>query len=433
MASSLSFVSGTTRIDLNDRVGFFMERGFVPSVDVTQDNTVVETVQVQFRGAVSANLNRLNRLFEIARRMNPAEDTVFVEYKVAEGEDAWRSKIRDGKVEAGPKLANEYKKGRVNLEITFERDPFWEGPEMPLPIGNANGGKVYNCNDGVGSVPNKRINSAYITTNMIEGDLPAPAKIEIKNLYDVNLGWVWIGMNKTRPNWLSGWSLEAESAIGITPVTMAGASGGAIAKGQLAFGYSEAILKWAIPESLVSMIRGQNLRLLLRPHFTGAYQNFKYRLRILRYTTVVYETDWIRESEKYARHWLDLFDIRMPPWLEGETGLDGLTLEIWATPNRDGTWTWAFDDLMMFADDSFVEAFTDVPENGKLVIDGETGWAETADGKKFGLRKMVGSIMLEPRAFHLLYFALHTTYLNDAPIDMVVEVSGSYRPRRWLI
>ena len=57
MASSMAFVAGTVRLEMNDRVSFFMERGFAPSVEVTEENTVVETVQVQFRGAVAANVN----------------------------------------------------------------------------------------------------------------------------------------------------------------------------------------------------------------------------------------------------------------------------------------------------------------------------------------------------------------------------------------
>jgi len=41
--------------------------------------------------------------------------------------------------------------------------------------------------------------------------------------------------------------------------------------------------------------------------------------------------------------------------------------------------------------------------------------------------------MLVPGAFHLFYFALHGTIMNEAPVDFLVGVSGSYRPRRWLL
>jgi len=45
----------------------------------------------------------------------------------------------------------------------------------------------------------------------------------------------------------------------------------------------------------------------------------------------------VRESELTARHWLDLFDLRLPPWLEGESQLDTLVLELHA--HADGRWS----------------------------------------------------------------------------------------------
>ncbi len=435
MGCSLVFVSGNQRIDLNERVGLFLQAGYGPTVDV-HAKTITESVKVQMRGPISANIQTLNRWFERARKKDPALDPVYLEYKVAEGETAWRSQIYDGAVTVDSAISREYTRGRVNVEISFERDPFWEGPETVLPIGNINGGtqaRVFNANDGAGTVPNQRINSAYVTANLIQGDLPTPVKLTIENLYTYDLGHLWIGMNNTRPNWNTGWMLEAESAIGVTPVSAAGASGGAIAQGQLTYGSAQPILRWSISDTLISMMRGQRLKMLLRPWYTGSYSEFKYRLRIVSGGTTVYETDWLRESQTYARHWLDLFDFRMPPWLEGKENLAELTLELWATPTRAGTWTWAFDDVMLFAEDGFVNLDTLVVPGGKLIIDGDTGWSEDAAGKKSGLKKMIGSLMLVPGAFHLFYFALHRVNMNQAPADFLVGVSGSYRPRRWLL
>lgn len=438
MASSLKIVCGNYQFNLNDRVSFFMHQGYYPSVigiaTDAEEKTLTETVTVQLRGAISPNIQSLNRLFEQARRNDPAEDKVYIEYKIAEDEDAWRSRIRDGIVEVMPSVAQDWKRKRVVVDISFERDAWWEGPEQVLPIGNANGGdvaRVFNANDGAGSAPNKRINAAHITGNMILGDMPTPVTLEIENLYNKSLGGLWIGLNNTRPNWLSGWSFEAESATGIEPYPVAGASGGAIARGQMSFGQAATILSWDIPDTLISMMRGQRLRMLLRPHFTGAYPNFKYKLRIMAGPAQgVYETDWIRETEAYARHWLDMFDLRMPPWLEGETDLRELTLELMAAPTEAGTWTWAFDDVMLFAQDSFATVDCDVAPGGKVVISGDKGWAETDTGKKYGLRKMVGSLMLKPMRYHLFYFAMHGRNLNQAPIDFLVGVTGKYRPRR---
>jgi hypothetical protein len=435
MGSNLTFVSGSTRIDLNDRIVFFLQSGYYPTIDV-KAKTVTESVKVQLRGSISANIQHLNQWFELARSDDPAQEKVYLEYKVADSETAWRSRVYDGAVTLGKSVSTEYKRGRVNVEIAFERDPFWEGPETALPIGNLNSSspaRVYNANDGTGTEPNKRINSAYVTANLILGDLPTPVKLTIDNLYTSNLGHLWIGMNKTRPNWNSGWMLEAESAIGITPVTTTDASGGAFAQGQLTYGTSSPILRWPVTDALVSAMRGQRLRMLLRAYFTGSYSSFKYKLRIVSGVTLIWESDWVRESEAYSRSWLDLFEFRMPPWLEGKDNLSGLILELWATPIKAGTWTWAFDDVMLFAEDGFVNLDTSVVPGGKLIIDGDTGWSEDTTGKKSGLKKMIGSLMLTPKAFHLFYFAMHRTIMDSAPTDFLLGISGSYRPRRWLI
>ena len=435
MGSNLTFVLGATRIDLNNRTGLFLQSGYYPTIDV-EAKTVTESVKVQLRGSISAVIQQLNQWFELARSDDPAQEKVYLEYKVADSETAWRSRIYNGAVSLSSVISREYQRGRVNVEISFERDPFWEGPETTLPIGNLNADdptRVFNANDGAGTVPNKRINSAYVTDNVILGDLPTPVKLTIENLYTESLGHLWIGMNKTRPNWDSGWMLEAESAIGITPVASGVASGGAFAQGQLTYGTARAILRWEISDTLISAMRGQRLRMLLRAYYTGAYPNFKYKLKIVSGVITLWETDWVRESETYARSWLDMFEFRMPPWLEGKEDLSGITLELWATPTNAGTWTWAFDDVMLFAEDGFINLDTYVVPGGKLVIDGDNGWSEDAAGKKMGLPKLIGSLMLTPRAFHLFYFAIHGTTMNSAPIDFVIGVSGTYRPRRWSI
>ncbi|MGI6258751.1 MAG: hypothetical protein ACOYKC_02720 [Anaerolineaceae bacterium] len=433
MATNLTLVSGTTRIDLNDRVSYFLQAGYYPEVELNEDR-VTETVKVQLRGDIPAQVQSVNRLFERARSQDPAIEKVYLEYQVQEGETAWRSRIYNGAVTPTSGLAREFSRGRVNVEIAFERDPFWEGPETTLPIGNVNNGKVFNCNDGSGTAPNMMVNSASVAAGLILGDLPTPVRLELVNNHTKKLSTLWIGMNNTRPDWTTGWMLEAEDALGITPVTATGASGGAIAKGQMTFGGTpQPILRWEITDSMVSSMRGQRVRMLLRAFYLGQYAKFKYKIRIVSGVTAVYETDWLRVSELYARHWLDLFDFRLPPWLEGESDLSGLVLELWAAPIAQGTWTWAFDDVMLLAQDGLVNLETSTEQGGKVVIDGERGWSEDAAGKKTGLRRMAGSLMLTPGEKHVFFFAMHSVFADDAPIDMSLTVSGSYRPRRLTI
>lgn len=419
-------------LSLSDGVSAWL-MGFDPGSEPKTTEEVGLRADIMFVGSrevIEAVVSGINRNLEKARR---SQDDYSVEkvYIEADTGSGWvRSEIIEGVLDVKTDYYDRLNRNNVKASLLLTRKNWWEGPETALPIGNINNGVVFNCNDGSGTSPNVRTNAATITANLIEGDLPTPARLEIENQYNKTIGSLWVGMNKTRPNWLSGWMLEAENAIGVTPVSAAGASGGAVAQGQLSYGSAQPILRWALDEALITMMRGQRLRLLLRPYYLGAYSVFKHKLKITSGVTPVYETDWIRPSAYYARHWLDMFDVRMPPWLEGKTDLAGLTLELWATPTRAGTWTWAFDDLMLFAQDGFVTLDTFTEPGGKVVIDGDQGWSEDAAGKKSGLRKFVGSLELTPMAFHLFYFAFHSSTMNDAPTDFAALVRGFYRPRR---
>lgn len=433
MASSLNFVCGDDRFNLNDRVTMVMERGYAPEASV-DDEHITETVKVQIRQYVPSTIENLNNMFEKARTGSPTDDKVYVEYKVNDGEIAWRSRVYNAILQVTAAVASQWPKGRVDVEISFERDPFWEGPESNIGIANVNSqsglAKVYNCNDGVGSVPNKRINFANVSALVIKGELPTPVKLEITNLSTNILGGLWIGMNNSRPDWIDGWSIEAEAAIGVTAVANAGASGGAFVQGSMTYGQTLPALQWVLSEDLITAVRGQRVRMLLRPYYLGDYQNYKYKLKITHGVNTVWESAWVRPAANYSRHWLELFDFQLPPWLDGLDNLTGLTLELWLTPSRAGTWTWAFDDILLMAQDGFVSIDTNVETQGKVIIDGDKGWAETAAGKRHGLRKMTGELMLKPAAVHRFVFAMHSIYGNSAPIDFSLRVQGSYRPRR---
>lgn len=426
-------------INLNDRIGQILKGGYFPQSG-TSGKTVTETIHIQARGSIEAVISILNRLFLQARSTDPAIERVYINFAIREGLPLWRSRIYNGAVNVTAAVGAEYPKGRVTIEISFERDPFWEGAEEVVILSNANGTSasgplpVFNANDGVGSAPAKRVNYADIAIGAIQGDLPSPLKLVMVNQWTRGLAALWIGLNSTRPADLTSWSLEAESAIGITPVINSAASGGAYATGSMNYGQEKAVLSWELPDSLITAMRGQRMRMLLRPIFVGGlYSVFKYKLVISQFVQKLYETDWLRESASYAMHWLDLFDLRMPPWLEGETNLMGLRLELWLSLPIVGTFTWSFDDVMLFPEDSFVSLVTYADPNEKVVLDGINGrnWCEDTNGKKVGLRKLVGDpLMLIPGAMHRFYFAMHEIYMNSAPIGQYIGVTASYRPRR---
>ncbi len=409
---------------------------FTPGSEMATTEKVGTRIDLDFMGSRATITNTIETINRLLQQAALSQEDRTIEKVYLEGDSGggyWRSEIVSGVLDVGKNFYDKIGVGYPDASLLITRRNWWEGAEQTLPIGNVNNGVVYNCNDLTGTAPAKRTNALYITGNMIEGDLPTPCTLTINNTSEDKLGVLWIGVNNTRSDWFGNWMLEAENATGITPVSDASASGGAYAKGTLTYGQALPILSWALSSALVNQMRGQRVRILLRPHYSATYANFKYKIKIKHGTITVYETDWVRESELVARHWLDLFDLRLPPWLEGATNLDALTLELHATPTHAGTWTWAFDDIMFFPQDSFVVLSANVPaDEGVLVINGDRGWVldNPTDANKYGLRSMVGSLMLKPRAGHTFLFAMHTTYLDNAPIDMTLDVTGKYRARR---
>ena len=70
MATSLVFVSGTTRINLNERVGLFLQAGYYPLVDINA-KTVTETVKVQLRWFQSTPPRRRRQRWGSDRSRDP--------------------------------------------------------------------------------------------------------------------------------------------------------------------------------------------------------------------------------------------------------------------------------------------------------------------------------------------------------------------------
>ena len=410
---------------------------FVAGSELATVDEVGTRIDLDFMGnstTISETVASINRLLQQATQSQEDKSVDKVYLEADTGGGWWRSEIVSGVLDVGSSYYDLLSKGYPDASLLITRKNWWEGAEATLPISNVNSGVVYNCNDGSGTPPNKRVNVLRIASNAIGGDLQTPCKLTLNNTSEYPLGPLWIGVNNTRDGWgsISGeWTLEAESATGVTPVSDASASGGAYVKGTLNFGQSAAILTWNLSSVLINQLCGQRVKMLMRPHFTGAYSNFKYKVVIKHGTIKVFETDWVRESELTARHWLDLFDLRLPPWLEGESQLDTLVLELHATPTVAGAWQWAFDDILFLPQDSFVALTAHAPaENGAVVVDGDKGYVLDANNKKFGLRKMVGELILKPKVAHTFIFAMHSTYINQAPINMTLSVTGKYRPRR---
>jgi hypothetical protein len=437
--SKLTITYGATTINLNDRVNHILMEGYFPEVTTDLEEHVSETCKVQLRGNVSDLVRAINRAFTLARSSNESLNHVYINYAPGDSEAPWRSRIYDGAVIVDKSLGRAYPRSRLAVDISFERDPFWEGPEESIPLSNLNGTNqtgslnVFSCNDLTGTAPSRLCNYMDIAAGVIKGDLETPIKLELKNLYPQALGTVWVGLNKTNPA-TARWLYEAESANGVTATTATGASGGKIVKGTATDASPLASLTWTLSAAELSAFAGQRVRFLARTHYMGAYSVFRYKLLLRSANITLFETDFIRESEEYARAWLELFDLRLPPWLEGLSNLLSIDMTLQMQLARAGSWPWAIDDIMLIPADSFIQVLSFVNQNERLVLDGIKGNYYKDNGAgigRIGARKVIGGpLMLSPGLAQRLYLIQHGVQMDMAAPGMVVSAAAKYRPRR---
>jgi hypothetical protein len=441
-------------IDLNDRVECVLLNEFIPSTPTDEGGTVTDQCQVQLRG-VNGRLTaaEINRMFQFAREKPAGGQAVFLNFAVHENEVVYRTRVVDGTISIEQGYSKGYKTGRLVITIAFEHLPYWEGPEEQIPLSNVNGTgnltglKVFSCNDLIGTAPNKRCNYIDIAAGFIKGELPSPVRLNIKNTTTTSgdnhdwIGHVWVGENLTNPAGTK-WHYEGEAAVESsgTTGTWSLASGGAYKSGSLAAGvYPPAVYsiagKWPITAAELTAFSGQRVRLLLVPAVIAPDQAYD-----VLYQIVVgdFESEWVKPNRTYSVSCLELFDFKLPSYLEGIADLKNATLELRVRNSRaDKATTWSIDFFSLIPADGWIHAApisNTMLTNNILVLDGirkRNYVADATDKEKISLHLVVGdSLTLKPGKAHRFYFIMHNIYGLEFRPEMNASITASYRPRR---
>lgn len=276
-------------------------RGSQPIAHAAQN--VMESVRVQFAAAsfwtgfraLEAALERALQWAEGDRR--DMRSVLRFRDTARHGSTYYETPLYDGRItqERGPILT-----------LTWERGPYWIGPESPLPVVNnwvtysgdvtpGTGGyydyaQVANADDGLPARCN------WVIVSPPVGDVPAPARLRIQNNYETGrLKTVRVGWND-RPQALA---LEGESSETTTTVTNgAGYSNQAVGTGDA--------FKWVIEQSTVRDFTGP-FRVLANGRLAGETWRVAagYALTRKQYGT--------RAAVDGANGWTDLGLLSFPP------------------------------------------------------------------------------------------------------------------------
>lgn len=269
----------------------------------------------------------------------------------------------------------------------------------------------------------------------IEGELPAPVRLEITNTYN-SASWaasVWIGQNvESDPENLVH-ILQAEDATGETPVADPSASGNASKSCTWNDTTEDVLLTWDLTTALLNQLQGNYQRILA--HFTTTPGvNTWLRLKVYLDVTAIWTGPLVYlDSVQYIQ---ELASLRLPPYLLGAGDLYPLTLELSAKHSSAGAHNVVIDYLQITPLDGWrklVNQGYQLEYGARLVDDGIDdylyGDGAAVDGKAGFYVGHGDRIQLQPGLPQRLYF-LHNNAAGSAPIWRTLSIKAFYRPRK---
>jgi hypothetical protein len=396
--------------------------------------------------AATANLDELstlNALLLQAQRAqkNRALSKVYVTWKNAAGGTLYRSEVTQAKGEwQDTALQWPYWMGDTQFaSVDLVRKNWWEGPEAQLAITNPNGTantsglNVFNCNDADGSSPNKRHNYFDVAGTAVAGNLMAPTRLEMTNLYSggTALAWVWIGQN-----WGDTSFVHTYEALGGTNTASSSSSGGFYRVYSIPDSLETDLSTWSLTSAEMAKAGGRFYKFITRHWGEPHISTLRLRLKLKYSTDTVWDSGLTALDSSYSTTIRDMWTFKLPPWLMGLSSLGGFDMVLSGYQETGTHQSWNLDFIQLTPVDGWRHLQYigfGTPQNNRLVDDGIDGYLyddNGSGGDKRGVYVGYGNpIMLYPGKNQRLYFLQHSLTGNQAEIDRVVSVKLYYRPR----
>ena len=339
------------------------------------------------------------------------------------------------------RLTARWKYNQVRVKVLVEREATWEGAEAQIALTNPNGANntagltIYNCNDLIGSAPNKRANYFDVAATSVTGDLPALARLELTNTYNnaARSGTIYLAHNvnsapASLPHIIEG---EAATLGTVRSYAAANSSGYAISASWSGAADSR-LFSWALSTALLNGFRGNPARVLCR-FSTAPMEDTFVTLKATASLTAIYESAPMLLSANILQ---ELATLQLPPYMVRSGDLYPLALELWARHNSSGTKTMYVDFLQFSPVDSWRRYYPfgyNLGYQARLVDDGigdeiyTDGWTPAgALGNYIGFGDPIRLIPGKAQRFYLLW-------RNDSggsEITRTLTAKLYYRPRR---
>jgi hypothetical protein len=455
MAHVFALTDGTTTISLVAS-NVYLEN-YDLKVPQDDDKTVVDTVDILITGTTGALMQTKARaiesMIEAARRYQKTRTgaRVYVTAQLISDTDAWRSELIGGRMELAEDALAVWGNYKMRATLYLERVPYWEGPETGIPLANGNGTwdgssatglAIYNCNDGVGSSPNKRHNYVQIAAGVITGTLPAPVKVEFKqNLAGTMLiSGLYMATNADSDPANLVHMIEAESrAWGGTVTVDANCSGGDKVSFSAYTGSAQAY--WNLDSAIIQKTAGRWFRLLLAVRSRNAtaaqMETIQADLRDSTGVNVLYRGPEVpfNAANTSGDPLVDLGAFPLPP---GSSAASYDRVQLWITLRlASGSATTALDFIQMTPADAY-RPVRIVPigilSGDVFVDDGIDGVSyATANGFRGPfLRTFTDPLVVWPGKLQRIYVLTDCDTMDFSITDKLL-MRAWYRPRRLTV
>jgi hypothetical protein len=247
---------------------------------------------------------------------------------------------------------------------------------------------------------------------------------------------LWLGQNWTDPDNFSHMLEGENSSTGTEMTGDSTCSGTKYRQYALASGAEATMFTWTLNDSFLDTCYGQYYKFLAR--FQGVAPTWvKFRIKLQYAGTTIWESGQITMDSSRAMQIRDLFTLRLPPWLLGQTNLKTLTMLMTGQQSVGSPVNVDLDFIQITPLDGWrmLEcAGYGVVQNSRMVDDGfnEVAYIDNGSGDdKAGLLIGYGNpIHLYPGKKQRLYFLMHTWEADKAEIARTATVKLYYRPRR---
>ena len=388
---------------------------------------------------IETEINDIEWAFAQARnhQKTGAGNRYYVKFQADGSGSIWRSEILDGKVTFNRNtLDYEWIAKQLTVGVIWTRRAWWEdNSEDELELSNVNqvtpatgGVQVDNHDDGT------HANFVVIASTQVEGALPAPCRISMKNDTGGTQSYynIYVGLSTYSATAFEH-IIEGEAGTGFTSTPASGsASGGSV--GRKAMSSSWGVLYWTLTGTQMEYAGGRYFRLLMRTDGDPP-ENTYIRTSIVG----LWESDTILLdygiTADYEMH--DLGVVQIPPGLAGVTDISGLNLRVEVKNSAGGDID--IDYIQMTPLDSYLNLTSSVSalltSNYIIVDDGVKNitYREDTSGDKMSRHVRFGDhIYLWPGVAQRLIF-LSSEHTGASDIATTMNVSVHYRQRMLTI